>query len=231
VFGLRRAWLVGVMLGVAACTADPPDLEPESGSSPPAAERATLTAPISIPGDLLLVEGRLRFQPCGQTGAQPVDDGTGGEAFQAIQQLGYGEDRVRVAVVMDAARLVEIRTATPERARCEDLIRDVVAEAMGNEPFWLARIKGVEARWITPEDQEGSIYSGGSWRAAERGELVYEARRDGVDGVEFLRVRLTEQRCLDTMSGQWFPFSARAEEGGRTYRGCALEGRRAFGGP
>lgn len=218
------------LLGAAACAGDLPDTIPETDPSSPPQEAPAFTVPISIPGDLLLVEGRLRFQPCGQAGAQPVEDQTGGEAFQVLEELAYGEERVRVAVVLDGARLVEIRTATPERTRCEDLLRDVVVEARGNEPFWLARIEGGEARWITPEDQEGTLYSEGSWERGANETLVYEARRDGVDGVEFLTVRLVEERCRDTMSGAWFPFSSRVDQGGGSYQGCALEGRRAFQG-
>jgi uncharacterized membrane protein len=178
------------------------------------------------------MEGRLRFQPCGQADAQPVDDETGSEARRIIEDLGYGADRVHAAVVLDGARLVEIRTAAPEVRDCESILSDGLLEAHGNEPFWSVRIESDrEARWITPEDLDGRGYFDGSWGRTDGGDLVWVGRRDGVDGVELLRVRIVEERCLDTMSGARFPFSATVEEGGTTYRGCALEGRRAFGTP
>ena len=221
--GARRSLALVAVLLVAGCNGELPEPQPEDE---PSAEQAVRpSAPFSLPGDLLLEEGLLRFQPCGLADAQPVDDETGSEARTLIENLGYGTDRVRSAVVLDGGRLLEVRHATPEGARCEDLLPDAEWEARGNEPFWVLRVTGGEALWITPDDQEGITFEGGEWRQADPGLFRYEARLDGVDGVEYLTLILEEEPCHDTMAGARFPFVAQVEKGGSVYAGCALEGR------
>ena len=173
--------------------------------------------PVSLPGDLLLEGEVLHFLPCGAAGPRPVDDETGSEARTLIQNLGYGSDRVRSAVVLDGDRLLEVRHATPEDARCRDLLPDADLEARGNEPFWVVRVTGEEALWITPEDQDGVTFGGGAWQPTHPGRFVYEARGLVLD--------LEEEPCFDTMAGARFPWTASVEKDGTRYVGCALEGR------
>jgi uncharacterized membrane protein len=209
---------------------EPPE-PPVDEAAPPPAPVVEFQAPPSVSGDLILQEGQLRFQACGQEDGQPVDDETGGEARQVLDQLGYGTDRVRVAVVLEGARLLEVRHAHPETQECRELLPDADVEARGNEPFWNLRVTGTEALWRTPEEMEGITYHDGEWGRSDDGEMSFEARRDGVDGVEYLRLSVTAERCMDSMAGSWFPFSAALELGGRSWEGCAVEGVRAFAQP
>lgn len=224
-----RWWPLLGLLSLAAC-GDPPEPPVEDAAPAPTAA-VGFQAPASVSGDLILQEGRLRFQACGQEDAQPVDDETGGEALEVLDQLGYGSHRVRVAVVLEGARLLEIRHAHPETQACRELLSDVDVEARGNEPFWNLGVTGSEALWRTPEEMDGIAYHDGSWERTGDGEMSFEARRDGVDGVEYLRLTLTPERCMDSMAGSWFPFSADLELGGREWDGCAVEGVGAFARP
>lgn len=226
---LVAAFLVALVgTGCEPAREGPPMEEPSAEATP---EGERFRAPASLPGDLLLVEGLLRFQPCGQGDAQPLDDGTEGEARQIVEELGYGQDRVRAAVVMEGGRLLEVRYAAPEAAECEGLIPDAHALAQGNEPFWSLRIEGSEATWTTPEEMDGIRYADGSWAPRDGEGWRFQAAHHGVDGVDYVTLELIPERCVDTMSGARFPFSARAEQGGRGWEGCAREGTRAFSGP
>lgn len=229
----KRLWIAALLATLVAVGCDPagdgPPVEEPGVAVPPEPER--FRAPASLPGDLLLVDGLLRFRPCGQGDAQPLDDGTGGEARRIVEELGYGQDRVRAAVVMEGARLMEVRFAAPEAVGCEGLIPDAHALAQGNEPFWSLRIEGSDAIWTTPEEMDGIRYTDGSWAPAEGEAWRFQASHHGVDGVEYVSLELVPERCTDTMSGARFPFSARAEQGGRSWEGCAREGTRAFSGP
>ncbi len=204
--GTVRSLLAGVLATaavlVASCNGEPPERP---------------APPVSLPGDLLLEEGVLHFQPCGATDPQPVSDETGSEARTLIENLGYGSDRVRSAVVLDGDRLLEVRHASPEDARCENLLPEAEVEARGNEPFWIVRVTGEEAVWITPEDQDGVTFPGGAWQATDPGRFVYEARG--------LILTLEEEPCFDTMAGSRFPYTAEVEKEGTRYVGCGLEGR------
>lgn len=219
------------MVAAAGCgeIEDTGEEAPSAGTAPP--EPVSFQARAALPGDLFLEEGILRFQPCGEGYAQPLDDATGGRAAEAVRELGYGEGRVRAAVVLEGSRLVEVRHAAPEAAGCRELLPDADLEARGNEPFWVVRVDGSDARWITPEEPEGIAYREGTWERPGDGRWRFEARREGVDGVEYLVLELTEEGCIDSMSGARFPFAARVEHGGRRFEGCGLEGRGAFAQP
>jgi uncharacterized membrane protein len=206
----------------------PADLSPDQGAR---AGPVSFEAPAGLPGELLLVEGLLRFRPCGQGDAQPMDDGTGSEAARAVRELGYGEDRVLAVVVLDGVRLLEVRHATPEAPGCEALLRDGDLHAWGNEPFWNASIEGDRLLWRTPEDPEGIPWTEGRWERPAGDQWRFEARRDGVDGVDYLTLELAEERCRDTMAGSYYPFSARVRIEGRVLEGCALEGTGAVPDP
>lgn len=233
---MPRAVLPAVAVaGLAGCAEDvgPPEAGPAVGAEaePQEARQPTVfQAPASLPGDLLLVEGRLRFRPCGQNGAQPVDDGTAGEAHRIVRELGFGGGVVRVAAVLDGERLVEVRYAAPEAVGCEDLLPDARLRAQGNEPFWSLTVDEEGARWRTPERAEPLRFSGGEWERSGQGWL-FQATGSDADEAESLRLEVVEERCVDSMSGSRFPFSATVRLDGATVEGCALEGTQAVARP
>ena len=81
----------------------------------------------------------------------------------------------------------------------------------GNEPFWHLRIDGEEATYTTPELATGRRVQGGYLpeAAGAAGRTVWRA--SAMEDGRTLRVVITEERCLDTMSDRTPPFSHRAE--------------------
>lgn len=218
------------MLLVGLCGCGAPDEPVEIPGGEPRPDPETFSAPASVAGDLHLDHGVVRFRPCGTDDAQPLEDATDGEARRIVEELGAGYRGVWAAVIMEEGRLVAVRTAVPEAVGCESLLVDAHAEARGNEPFWNVRVVDGEARWRTPEEMDGLRYHDGRWDSIADGRWRFEATRSGVDGIETLRLEMIEERCVDTMSGARFPYSARVEQGGRNWHGCAVEGTRATGG-
>jgi uncharacterized membrane protein len=224
-------------LTTAACGEDapgPPDAPVDSvqGALP-------FPVPASVSGDLILGDGGLAFHRCGADSPDPIRDRTGGDAARLVEELGYGSDRILAAVVLDGDALVEVRYAVPEGPGCEGLLLEGDLVARGNEPFWSLRVEGEEARWITPNDMEGAVHSPARWEGASPGSEGQGAAagwtlaapaipgwdEEGPGGP--LTLHLTPERCVDTMSGARFPFTARVERDGMEWRGCAVEGRDA----
>jgi uncharacterized membrane protein len=91
----------------------------------------------------------------------------------------------------------------------------------------MIRVDGAEARVSTPEERQGVAYGGGKWTRSDAARWLYEARRGHANRVESLTLELTEERCVDTMSGARYPFSAVFTRDGSRVNGCALEGRKS----
>jgi uncharacterized membrane protein len=184
--------------------------------------------PDGATGDLLLADDELAFRACDADEPLRVEDHTGRDLRRVIEDLGYGSGTVRVHLVLDGARVTELRVAVPESGvPCAELLPAGEVQARGNEPFWNVTVNGAEARWRSPEELDGEAFDEGSWRQDDDA-WRYEARRDHADGVEYLVVVLREEPCRDSMSGAHYPFRAEAERGGDRFEGCGLEGR---GGP
>jgi uncharacterized membrane protein len=235
----RRA-LVAVLVAVAAACGEAPEPADDHGTpdaarpEAPAAERASplpFPVPASVSGELILTDEGLGFLPCGADSPVPLRDRTGGEAARTVTELGYGEGRVLAAVVMENGDLVDVRHAVPEGRGCPELLRDADLVAQGNEPFWALRIRGDEALWMTPDDIDGVVHSPAEWErdGGEGWALSAPATRgwDGQGPGGPLVLRLIPERCVDTMSGARFPFTARVERDGEVWAGCSVEGRYA----
>jgi uncharacterized membrane protein len=134
-----------------------------------------------------------------------------------------------VLVRLDRDRLQEIRYAGAEGSRCDQLPPEGELQARGNEPFWMIRAEGTRARVHTPEEPDGAAYGDGTWTRADGLRWRYEARRTRADRLEHLTLELTEERCVDSMSGARYPFRAVLTRDGNRMEGCALEGRQASG--
>jgi uncharacterized membrane protein len=181
--------------------------------------------PVGITGVLGARDGGFSFQPCGEDEALPVTDGTGGDLAGLLEELGYGAGEVAVHLVLDGTMVTEVRVAAPESSSCTDLLPEAELRARGNEPFWLVDVEGPHALFRSPEELEGIRYDEGHWEATALG-WRYEALQHHVDGMGYLTLEVEEGRCLDSMSGAWFPFTASLRKGGERYTGCAWEGRR-----
>lgn len=234
----------------AAERVEPAPGDPAAGPAEgPARDPEPLGFPIPVPasttGHLLVVDGAVAFLPCGSDQPRSLRDRTGSEASSIVEELGYGDGGVLAAVVVEGDELAEVRYATPEGPGCERLLWDGQIVAMGNEPFWSLRVDAGEVRWATPEEMDGIVYRPGAWEefGPDRWTLTAEPTADPARGAGepearaevagdasvggAIRLELTRERCADTMAGARFPFSARVDREGRSYEGCAVEGRRA----
>ncbi len=173
--------------------------------------------PMGVSGILQLEEGEIRFQPCDADAFRTLEDGTGGDFATIPERLETGGGPVYAHLVLDGDRALEIRSAFPEGWGCPDVLPDTELQARGNEPFWGIDIDGDRALYRTPEDIDGTPFHDGRWSETDDG-WRFEAGPD-------LVVRITSERCYDTMSGAWYPFAATATVGETEYVGCALEGR------
>ncbi len=190
--------------------------------------RQAFRAPVSRSGRLVLAAGKLRFIACGEASEGiPAEDLPKGDGRALVRELGAGENGMAVLVRLDRGRLQEIRYAGPEGSRCDQLPPEGEVEARGNEPFWMIRVEGTRARVHTPEEPDGVAYDDGTFTRADGERWRYEARRTTAIRVEHLTLEVTEERCVDTMSGARYPFHAVLIRDGNRMEGCALEGRRA----
>ncbi len=232
-----------------------PSVSGEASPESEAPVEVSSFVPLGVSGELIVTDDEFRFRPCDGAEWWTVVDGTGGELARIPERLESGERPVYAHLVFarsdgeeDAqpgregarpgeegaqparggpgAEVSEIRSAFPEGWGCPDVLPDTEVQARGNEPFWGVDIDGGTARFRTPDEIDGIEYTAGAWRETTDG-WRFEAERDFVDGIAYLTVEITEERCYDSMSGAWYPFASRVSEGGTDYRGCALEGRRA----
>lgn len=193
--------------------------------------------PRGVTGELALAEGRARFRPCGESRWRtllPRDSVVDRELRTLPGQLETGARPVVAHLVLSSAaatedRIAEIRSAFPESAGCPEALPDTEFQARGNEPFWTIDVDGAQARVRTPERPDGELWVDGAWDETDDGWRFRAVREGGPSGgadtAGTLTLQVVEERCRDSMSGAWYPFSARARVGTVEWSGCALEGR------
>lgn len=205
------------LLAVLGCAA--PDPPVASGS---------LEVQAATAGHLVLSEGRLAFLPCGEgPDTLAVTDTPDSQITRAVAQLGGGDRPVPALLRLAGDTVLELRHAAPEGAGCAGLPGPGDLNARGNEPFWHLRVEGDSATMSTPDLPAGIVYRTGSWSRSGRSRWLFRAgaRPDSV------RLDLVEERCIDGMSGAWFPYRATVWWQDRDLQGCALEGRGASAEP
>ena len=109
---------------------------------------------------------------------------------------------------------------------CEQPAPDYIVSARGNEPFWSIKVTDTNMVWkqadapqestfdeMQSEDAEGSV----SYRASTRGSAPDKPRT--------LELVIDALSCRDSLSGEYFAFSARATLDGRDFKGCGRVGK------
>ena len=126
---------------------------------------------------------------------------------------GFGADYA------ESLRITVLMRAEGEGFGCRLDVDDVLFIASGNEPSWRLEIRddGMTLRTMSSPGESGF----GPPRRSDDGEVVvFDA--DGADGT--IRVTIEKRRCIDSMSGARYEFSATAEIGEPRFQGCALQG-------
>lgn len=204
----------GLIALAVACTAD---AEPEP-------LRTLLAIPQGESGTLAIAaDGTLRFRPCDAAQGSAVEDGTGEDLRQIVEELAPGTDSVNAHLVREGERVTELRVAAPEVRSCAEILPGAELEARGNEPFWNVQVTGTRALFRSPEELAGVEYEQGEWQPIDDG-WRFQASPVGAPGARPLTLEVRLGRCSDTMSGARYPFLAVLERDELTAEGCAFEG-------
>ncbi len=230
-----RLWLgLGLGLGCGGSGSDRPnDIEPDAG---PGISQAVIDG--SFRGHAIYdVDGRPRFEPCGGLSAQALAlaDSAGGDLKAAYQEL-VGEPGGRLFVEVrgqvepvDRGRLdlgpqrrlvaQHVVRASLDPEGCDEALDGVLFRALGGEPFWQVDVTTLEIS-LTRAGATAIVFP---YAAAgdSAGVRVYSTSLP--DGTT-LRLALREERCVDGLSGFWFPYEATVVIDGTALSGCAAQG-------
>ena len=236
----------------AACSREPSSTAAPAGpASDPAASAAAVKSeptPSEPPaesglaikrGIALLGQDRMTFRPCGDDAELWVLDQTDGVLVQSFSAANpsttplsvyveaYGE-RTPVTDEHPAARayagvlvLEEVLYAAVENAagRCDEPPGDYVVMARGNEPFWAVEVSDARMIW-RQADAPTEIALDAPQTMDEEGAVRYSASGTGHQ----IELSIDAQPCRDSMSGDFFAYSARAALDGKPFTGCARVG-------
>ncbi|HKE94115.1 MAG TPA: hypothetical protein VKB34_07400, partial [Povalibacter sp.] len=103
---------------------------------------------------------------------------------------------------------------------CEQPAPDFVVTARGNEPFWAVKVTDTSMIWRQPQEPQETVFTDLKSEDAE-GTVSYTASAQG----RTLKLLVDLQPCRDTMSGEFFAFTSRAELDGKEFKGCARVGK------
>ena len=106
-----------------------------------------------------------------------------------------------------------------EGAGCATTVPAYRVLARGNEPFWSVEIGSDQLLLRRPEDPAPTRYSVQETQDAE-GSVTYR----GASGDQTLEITVSSNPCSDSMSGEYFAYTAELTLGGRGLRGCARVG-------
>ena len=109
--------------------------------------------------------------------------------------------------------------STGESRGCERPAADYVVLARGNEPFWAVQVTQAGMTWKQPEEPREISLTEVQAEDAE-GTVGYRAS----DAQHTLELQIEAQSCRDSMSGEYFAFSARAVLDDKEFKGCAHVG-------
>jgi uncharacterized membrane protein len=120
----------------------------------------------------------------------------------------------------EALRITELLRAENEGFGCRLELDGVLFVASGNEPFWRLQVRedGVSLRLM--EAPEEVVFAAPE-RSEYAGFVTYHSR--GSRNAK-LRITLERRRCIDSMSGARYAWTAAVDIDGRHLAGCAAEG-------
>lgn len=225
-----------LLLVAASCGGDaPPAADPLPLDDPafPFDEQAFPVAEHRYRGIVAMGPDSRGFTPCGEPVPAWVEDATGGELLDLYATLASIPNEPLYAELVGSmgepprqgpgARYPYGFTVTavrqlsyaPEAPDCPDPEFGIVAR--GNEPSWHLSVGGETMELRTPEDPAPAVFAwaGEEWRGGAR---VLRGEAFDAPGLE---LEIREERCIDDMSGEVFPYRAVLVRGGRRLQGCA----------
>jgi uncharacterized membrane protein len=152
------------------------------------------------------------YEELATTPYQPVFVEVRGEWLEAPAE-GFG------AGFGAALRITELLRAENEGFGCGLDLGAVQYLARGNEPFWSLRIRDDGMSMRLPGDPEDIVFPAPEIEA-QPGLVTYESE----NAHSGIRVMLERRRCVDTMSGARYAWTARVDIGSMRLSGCAAEG-------
>jgi uncharacterized membrane protein len=248
----RKAAVVAALLLTACSRHEAPAERGDGAASPPAsAAAAAPEAAMSEPpaesglaikrGVVMAASDRSTFRPCDSQAELWVLDQTdgllvrtfGSEASTAPLVLyveAYGERTPADAEGLpEAARayagafvLEEVLYAAAQDAvkGCSAPPGAYVVAARGGEPFWAVEVNEDRIVWRQPEEPKEIAFGAPQTEDAE-GAVRYVASGAGRE----VEVLIEAEPCRDSMSGEFFAYSAKAKLDAREFSGCARVGR------
>jgi uncharacterized lipoprotein YbaY len=193
-----------------------------SGAQPDPAARAEQV----VRGFVTMTGQDVTFQPCGAAGSAPVivTDETRGDLARVYRAVaGQPGQAVFMEVTGPAAdatgRLLvrKVRRAAAEGVDCDEAWGTVSFRARGNEPFWSIAI--AEQRITLDRPGESPVHVGPVKVRMEGKLTIYQA----MTRAHRIELRVEERRCIDGMSGQYYPFAVEALIDEEVFTGCGEE--------
>lgn len=105
-----------------------------------------------------------------------------------------------------------------------DIAEDETVHLLGTEPFWSFEISGEQARYSSPEDDDGTPFTVA--RFAGNNGLGYSGDLDGLP----VQIAVTPGECSDGMSDRSYPFTATVSLGDTNLSGCGYTDSDPFTG-
>lgn len=209
-------------------------LSPTPAGAPPAESGLSIKRGIAM-----LAQDRATFRPCGEDAelwlldqseagvTETLGRVSGAQARSGPDMLyieAHGE-RAPVAEKIPAARayagtfvLEQVLYAGVQGdvRGCEEPAPGYVVAARGNEPFWAVEVREERMQWRQPQAPQ-EIDLGTPQTQNAEGAVRYHAAAAGHE----LELLIDAQACRDSMSGEFFAYTARAVLDGREFNGCA----------
>jgi putative lipoprotein len=188
--------------------------------------RTTASAPALWRGMFLDVPtSSATFAPCGdRLRYRVLDETPDRDLWQVYRDVTHDRaQRIYLEVIAQrrGSRLevLELRRALVEGLGCHEDLRDIRVKAVGNEPFWRLQVETSAVRFEHFGDEGWSVFPAQRFASSD-GALTLETASESLT----LSVRITPERCHDTVADAVYGFTAVVTVRGTTYRGCAYEG-------
>lgn len=240
-----------VVLCYAACSREPvpaPEapLAPKA-TAPPSQPSAAVASPTPAPpaesslaikrGAVVVAADGRTFRPCNEKAPLTLVDQTDGVLSEVLAER-KDVTELYVEAYGERSSAAERAPAKPEHAGtllleellyagvtdvatgCNQARPSYIAAARGNEPSWSAEVGETRVVWKQSDAPQEIVLSAPQAEDSE-GAVLYR----GQAGEHKLELLIASQACRDSMSGEFFAFTATGHFDDRELKGCARVGQ------